>query len=100
MGSDWQQRFDVLVIGGGPAGMAAAGLAAECGARVGMVDDNTNAGGQIWRTALNGAKTPDAATWSERLRSAKVTALYGKRVFDQPETGVLLAEGDDGLCEL
>jgi D-hydroxyproline dehydrogenase subunit alpha len=100
MGSDSQQRFDVLVIGGGPAGMAAAVRAAECGARVGMVDDNVNVGGQIWRRSFEDAKSPDAARWSKRLRSANVTTLFGKRVFDQPETGVLLAEGDDDLCEL
>jgi NADPH-dependent 2,4-dienoyl-CoA reductase/sulfur reductase-like enzyme len=34
------------------------------------------------------------------LRTSNATALYGKRVFDQPEAGVLLAEGDDDLCEL
>ncbi|HEX9110427.1 MAG TPA: FAD-dependent oxidoreductase, partial [Terriglobales bacterium] len=43
---DAQQRFDVLVIGGGPAGMAAAVRAAECGARIGIVDDNASCGGQ------------------------------------------------------
>src|SRR6202162_6487961 len=34
------------------------------------------------------------------LRRASVTKLCGKRVFDQPEARVLLAEGDDDLCEL
>lgn len=100
MSRDSQERFDVLVIGGGPAGMAAAALAAECGARVGMVDDNADAGGQIWRRALNDGENQDAARGRERLRSANVTKIYGKRVFDQPEPGVLLAEGEDGLCEL
>jgi NADPH-dependent 2,4-dienoyl-CoA reductase/sulfur reductase-like enzyme len=65
-----------------------------------MVDDNAGAGGQIWRRALQDAGSADAARWSERLRSAKVTTFYGKRIFDQPETGVLLAEGNDDLCEL
>ena len=80
--------------------MAAAVRAAEFGARVGLVDENATAGGQIWRRALNGAETQDAARWSDRLRSANVTKLYGKRVFDQPEAGILLAEGDGDFCEL
>jgi D-hydroxyproline dehydrogenase subunit alpha len=42
-------ELDVLVIGAGPAGMAAAKRAHESGARVAMVDDNWSAGGQIWR---------------------------------------------------
>jgi len=41
--------YDVLVIGAGPAGLAAARTAAECGAQVAMVDDNPAPGGQIWR---------------------------------------------------
>ena len=102
MGRDSQQRFDVLVIGGGPAGMAAAVRAAEFGMRVGMVDENASAGGQIWRRALNDAQAEDAARWSDRLQSANVTTLYGKRVVDHPKPGFVLAEGDDDhdLCEL
>ena len=40
---------DVLVVGAGPAGLAAAWRAAQSGLRVGVVDDNPTAGGQIWR---------------------------------------------------
>src|SRR5262245_26307769 len=45
------ERFDVLVIGGGPAGMAAAACATENRRRVGIIDDNPDLGGQIWRGA-------------------------------------------------
>jgi len=41
--------YDIMVIGGGPAGMAAAASAAEQGKRVALVDDNFAPGGQIWR---------------------------------------------------
>ncbi|HEV2213849.1 MAG TPA: FAD-dependent oxidoreductase, partial [Terracidiphilus sp.] len=41
--------FETLIVGAGPAGIAAAVTAAERGARVGLVDDNPAAGGQIWR---------------------------------------------------
>ena len=40
---------DVLVVGAGPAGLAAAWRAAQSGLRVSVVDDNPAAGGQIWR---------------------------------------------------
>lgn len=73
---------------------------AESGARVGIVDDNATCGGQIWRRSLDEGQNQDAARWSEVLSSASVTKLYGKRVFDQPEAGVLLAEGTDDRCEL
>ena len=93
------ERFDVLVIGAGPAGIGAAVQAAECGVRVGVVDDNVRSGGQIWRGASD-EHGQDAARWGERLRSADITKLYGMRVFHRPEAGVLLAEGSHDLCQL
>ena len=40
---------DLLIIGAGPAGMAAALAAAPSGARIVVLDDNPLPGGQIWR---------------------------------------------------
>ena len=45
MSSLTREQFDVLVVGGGPAGLAAATRAAECGLQVGLVDDNPALGG-------------------------------------------------------
>lgn len=42
-------RCDLLIIGAGPAGMAAALAAAPSGMRIVVVDDNPAPGGQIWR---------------------------------------------------
>jgi predicted flavoprotein YhiN len=44
---DNQQKFDVAVIGGGPAGMIAAGKAAEAGAKVVLIDKNNNLGRKL-----------------------------------------------------
>jgi len=96
-----QHHFDVLVVGGGPAGMAAAARAAECGVRVGIVDDNFRLGGQIWRgESEDKDKRNKASKWAERLSTAGVTSLCGLRVVHQPAAGVLLAENLDGFCEL
>ena len=73
-----RQKFDVLVVGAGPAGMAAAARAGESGAHVGLVDDNFNPGGQIWRGGVEGSN-PHAADWIERLQAAKVVKLCGMR---------------------
>ena len=94
------QRFDVLVIGGGPAGIATAVRAAESGAQVGIVDDNLALGGQIWRGGEEEAHGPEAAEWRDRLQRAGAAVLCGKRVFHQPEAGVLLAEANDNVQEL
>ena len=92
-------NFDVLVVGAGPAGIAAATRAAECGLSVGIVDDNGAPGGQIWRESGE-EHTAEAKVWTDRLRGAGVATLFGMRVFDQPRSNVLLAEHDAGVREL
>ena len=64
-----KSEFDVLVIGAGPAGLTAAACAAECGAMVGVVDDNPSPGGQIWRGEC-GQIDSEAARWLRRLHAA------------------------------
>jgi NADPH-dependent 2,4-dienoyl-CoA reductase/sulfur reductase-like enzyme len=44
-----REHYDVLVAGAGPAGLAAAQAAATRGARVGLLDAQPRAGGQVWR---------------------------------------------------
>ena len=72
--------------------MAAAVRAAECGVHVGIVDDNATLGGQIWRAESEDGQTKEAARWHRLLQTTGVTTLCGRRVFHQPESGVLLAE--------
>jgi len=43
------EHYDVLVVGAGPAGLAAADAAASHGARVGVLDAQATLGGQVWR---------------------------------------------------
>ena len=103
-----KNQFDVLVIGGGPAGLAAATCAAECGQHVGLVDDNPSLGGQIWRgdsAATNsGGTASEAANWFNRLRVAGTEVFCGARIFHQlghqSGPGTLLAEGAENLLEL
>ena len=94
-----REQFDALVIGGGPAGIAAATSAVQIGVRVGVVDDNPALGGQIWRgeSASSGS---EAAGWIARLDAAGIKFLSGTRVFDQPEPHLLRAETLTDSCEL
>lgn len=97
------RHFDVLVVGAGPAGIAAAVRAAEAGGCVALVDDNPACGGQIWRS---GAKPPAAAReWLARLDASSVERLQGWHVFGRGESGALLAESaasadGAGRCEI
>src|SRR5512143_689652 len=47
--SDLAASYDLVVIGGGPAGLAAASLAARAGVATVLFDENPGIGGQIYR---------------------------------------------------
>lgn len=89
-------EFDVLVVGGGPAGIAAAVSAARPGRRVAIVDDNPALGGQIWRGETLHSDSA-ALAWIARLKASSVELFPGTRVFDQPSPCVLNAETSLGL---
>ncbi|WP_186133416.1 NAD(P)/FAD-dependent oxidoreductase [Burkholderia gladioli] len=73
-------HYEIVVIGAGPAGLAAARAAAGAGARVAILDDNPQAGGQIWR---QGPVFEPAAPLVESLaalRASSVELIPGARV--------------------
>ncbi|HJR33198.1 MAG TPA: FAD/NAD(P)-binding oxidoreductase, partial [Pseudomonas sp.] len=87
---------DLLIIGAGPAGMAAALAAAPSGARIVMLDDNPLPGGQIWRDGPQ-ANVPDQARrLRERLQACSNLRHHaGTRVIASPGPKQLLVENDD-----
>jgi NADPH-dependent 2,4-dienoyl-CoA reductase/sulfur reductase-like enzyme len=91
--------YDVVVAGAGPAGLAAACRAAECGASVALVDDNPHAGGQIWRLGA-GRSARGAAPWLRLALERKVELITGANIFAIPERDRLAIETEDGGFEL
>ena len=61
---------DVAVIGGGPAGLAAASEAADAGARVIVIDQGMRPGGQIWRHRDPASLPKRARVWIARSERA------------------------------
>lgn len=88
--------WDLLVVGGGPAGLAGAACAAEAGMRVALLDDNLALGGQIWRGEADRDANSAAAKWTRRAVAAGVKVVTRARVFDAPAPGVLAAEVSAG----
>lgn len=95
-----QATFDVLVIGAGPAGLAAATSAAQSQASVALVDDNPFPGGQIWRGGSAKAPNTQARSWFERAQAATITRYTRSRVVAAYEPGELLIETPEEALEV
>lgn len=82
--------FEVIVIGGGPAGMMAAGRAAECGARVLLVEKNDSVGKKLritggGRCNLTNA-LPDRILFAEKFGKKGKLLLPALARFDTNAT--------------
>ena len=91
--------FDLVVVGGGPGGIAAAAIAGEANLRVCLIDDNPSPGGQIWRglradTAHAYPHGPEFMQWMRRLQSTNCEVLPGWRAVDRPAAAALRLEKD------
>jgi D-hydroxyproline dehydrogenase subunit alpha len=97
--------FDVVVVGAGPGGMAAATNAAEAGRRVCLLDDNTSPGGQIWRgfraeTATQYPHGADFVEWARRLERTRCEVWCGWQAIDHPQPRVLRVQRDGEVGDL
>jgi NADPH-dependent 2,4-dienoyl-CoA reductase/sulfur reductase-like enzyme len=97
--------FDVVVVGAGPGGMAAATVAAEAGRRVCLLDDNAAPGGQLWRgfRAETARKQPLGSSflsWTNRLRKTGCEIWSGWQVIDCPAPGLLRVERNGESCDV
>lgn len=102
-------KVDILIVGAGPAGMAAALAAAPSGARIAVLDDNPAAGGQIWRDGPQ-AHLPALAREYRRhleaqaniqlLPASRVVALAGPKALlvEDPEQGRVIEYTKLILC--
>lgn len=83
-------KADLIVIGAGPAGMAAAATAAEAGLSVLLLDEQPRAGGQIYRDvecaagqrgSILGRDYTDGARLVAATRHPRITHLAGAMVW-------------------
>src|SRR6478752_3695867 len=93
-------KTDILVIGGGAAGMSAALAASEKDVDVTVVDDNPYLGGQIWRGELGKTKAPEAIELVAGVKSGRIKILNNAQVFGKSENNYLTAETPDGRIDI
>jgi D-hydroxyproline dehydrogenase subunit alpha len=85
---------DVVVVGAGPAGIAAATAAAGGGREVVVLDESPREGGQVWRHRTPHALPREARQRIERFRGSGARIVHAASVVASPEAGLLLAERD------
>ncbi|MGA2246842.1 MAG: FAD/NAD(P)-binding oxidoreductase [Verrucomicrobiota bacterium] len=98
--SDREFEFEIVVVGAGPAGLAAASAAAECGRRVALVEGTPWLGGQIWRGQPPNFSSPQARRWFEKFRRSGAALLDRTSVIASPGRGRLLGEHPAGPREI
>ncbi|MGA7410783.1 MAG: FAD/NAD(P)-binding oxidoreductase [Bryobacteraceae bacterium] len=92
-------KVDIVVVGAGPAGIAAACSAATTGSSVVVFDDNPGAGGQIWRGmgAAASEAGESARSWLRRFQRSGASLQSGSRVIGHgPAARSLLVESEQG----
>ena len=93
--------FDIVVVGAGPAGLAAANAAAAGGGSIAVVDDNPVAGGQIWRGGpQQQSDTRAGAMWAALQAAPNVSFLPHTRVLYAPAPGQLQVQTADAADTL
>ena len=98
------RAFDLVVIGGGPAGIMAAVAARRHGASVVLLDENPAAGGQVYRATPAAFARHEAPTAEElagdRLRGllacSGAVAMFGYKVWSVSPAFRIDAIGADG----
>ncbi|REJ77888.1 MAG: NAD(P)/FAD-dependent oxidoreductase [Acidobacteria bacterium] len=104
-----KKKTEILVIGGGPAGLAAAEAASSHGKQVTVIDENPAFGGQIWRAekselsekaknlveALekNGVEMIASCTCVASLPDKRILALSNGKTFPIRYDKVIIATG-------
>jgi len=97
---DRRLAFDVVAAGAGPAGIAAACLAAESGLRTAILDATPWVGGQIWRGQEAKRTSGAARRWLDRLNASGAQVIRQAAVVDAPRPGALLVETPEGVLEV
>lgn len=90
-------RVDLLIVGAGPAGLAAARTARAHGLTVLCLDDQPAPGGQIWRNVEAAAEAPRGAALGEAYRDGLAAAASFRACGASYEPGAQLWQLEPGF---
>lgn len=90
--SEHRLDYDILIVGSGPAGLAAAQAASRSGATLAVIDDNPRPGGQIWRNGPDTQLAPAVSARFQVLGLPQLRYLSGTRIIGAAGPQALLLE--------
>jgi len=90
---------DIVILGAGPAGMAAAQTAAEAGANVHLIDEQPTAGGQIYRAIENAGEQRIALLGpTYRAGAVLVGGLAHDNIHHHPDATIWRVDNNGMVC--
>jgi len=95
--AELRDRYDVAVIGAGPAGLAAASLCARAGIDCVLLDEQASPGGQIYRAVTASPLPPDSVLGRDYWRGAalaRAALTSGAHYVPGANVWGLLREGE------
>jgi NADPH-dependent 2,4-dienoyl-CoA reductase/sulfur reductase-like enzyme len=92
------RRTDVVVVGAGPAGLAAADAAASMGRTVLLIDQGAHPGGQIWRHRSGDALPGRGRRLIDAARPPRVSVAQRASVVDAPSANELVVDFNGRLA--
>ncbi len=103
-------RYEAVIVGGGPSGISCASLLAEYSVKTLLIDERTDLGGQLWRGPVEATmftrffgtpdKRIDLSKTAEQKNSSLTTASQAGVVGFFPDEHLLLVSGPEGLREV
>lgn len=95
-----EETVDLLVVGGGPAGLAAAAVGTRCGLHTVLVDERPTLGGQIYKQPGPGFRVRGAfRRGKEQQRAQRLFgALCASGAHVRPTTSLVAIRGTSAVC--
>ncbi len=94
-----KNRYDAIVIGAGPAGLACGAELAERGLDVAVLDEQAGPGGQIYRNINNSPKNRLNILGADYREGKKLLTRFEEAKLDYfPQSRVWQAESDGSVC--
>lgn len=90
--TDKSMTFDIVIVGAGPAGMAAAVTASQSSQRVAVIESNPWVGGQLWRRPESPTTPRIGRKWHARFKACGAQLMTEASVVDSIAPGHLLVE--------